>query len=53
MGGMVFLGFFIGTLLGSLGDIYGRLVMLKFSTFMMAIGGLLSAFAPEFYSFLL
>jgi hypothetical protein len=43
MGGMVFLGFFIGTILGSLGDFYGRLIMLKISTLLMALGGLLSA----------
>lgn len=52
MGGVIFAGFFAGTILGSLGDIVGRKIMFRIATFLITTGGLLSAFMPEIWSYL-
>jgi len=51
-GGIIFLGFFVGTILGSLGDVYGRKKMFQIAVFLISLGGLSSAFMPEIWSYL-
>jgi len=53
MGGIIFLGFFVGTILGSLGDVYGRKKMFRIAVFLITFGGILSAFMPEIWSYLI
>lgn len=53
LGGMIFIGMILGNVLtAALGDTYGRLVLMRYSTLLMCISAVLSGLMPDFWSFL-